>query len=94
MKIEFPQIDEQFIQAQVARGYYGSEEDLVREAVKRLREKESDPHARLIEALERGEADIRAGRTVPYNQEFLDDCEARARENVAKGIRPNPDVCP
>jgi hypothetical protein len=24
----------------------------------------------------------------------MDEAEKRARENIAKGIKPNPDVCP
>jgi antitoxin ParD1/3/4 len=94
MNINFSPVDKQFIENIVEDGYYSNVTEAVRDAVRRMREAFNNKHARLVAALEAGDKDIREGRTVRYTPEFLDDCEKRARENVANGIKPNPDVCP
>lgn len=94
MNINFPPVDERFIKSVVKGGYYSNATEFVRDAVRRMRQSFDDKHARLKAALEAGDKDIREGRTVPYTPKFLKECEQRARENVAKGIKPDPDVCP
>jgi len=93
MNINFSPVDDHFIKSTVEDGYYSNATELVRDAVRRMREGFNAPRARLMAALEEGMADVEAGRTVPYTPEFLDECEERARENVANVIKPNPDVC-
>lgn len=94
MNINFPAVDENYIKSKVEAGFYSNATELVRDAVRRMRERDLGMSPRLLKALELGEADIRSGRTVPYTATFMDECEKRVRENIATGIKPNPDVCP
>lgn len=81
MHIEFAKVDEAFIKASVAGGYYKSEAEVVRDAVRRIREDKEKAREELYEALRLGDADIAAGRVKPYTPELLQSIikEARAR---------------
>lgn len=92
MNIDFPAIDETFIKGKVTGGYYTNATELVRDAVRRMREADDSKIVRLARALEAGEADIAAGRTAPYTPELLAGIEKEARRRARKGRKPNPDV--
>ena len=95
MNINFPPVDENFIKSMVESGYYSNATEMVRDAVRRMRERgDNDKRARLRAALAEGERDLAAGRMVPYTPQFLDDCAKRARENLTRGKKLNPDVLP
>lgn len=64
MNINFPPVDDGYIKAKVESGYYSNATEMVRDAVRRMREQD-DRHNRLLAALEIGERDIAAGHTVP-----------------------------
>ena len=93
MNINFPPVDEGYIKAKVENGFYSNATELVRDAVRRLRELD-DRHARLVTALELGERDVSAGRTTAYTPELLSQIVQEARAHVAEGGKPNPDVVP
>ena len=67
--------------------------EMVRDAVRRMREQD-DHHGRLLAALEIGERDIAAGRTVPYTPDLLQQIEQEARTHAANKLPTNPDVIP
>ena len=95
MRIEFPQIDDVFIRNQITAGYYHNATELVRDAVRRLRENaEAAQQGRLVAALQRGAAEIDAGKGVSYTETFIEESKERARKNSAAGRKPNPDVLP
>jgi len=94
MHIEFAPVDEKYIKDSVKNGYYRSEAEAVRDAVRRAREQEEAKHSRLLTALQLGEGDASAGRTVPYTPDFLKESTERARKIVKEGKPLNPDVCP
>jgi putative addiction module CopG family antidote len=94
MHIELAPVDEKYIKESVKNGYYRSEAEAVRDAVRRARELEEAKHSRLLAALEVGEKDIREGRTVLYTPDLIKESTARARKMVADGQAPNPDVLP
>jgi antitoxin ParD1/3/4 len=91
MNINFPPVDEGYIKAKVEGGYYSNATELVRDAVRRLRELD-DKHARLLMALELGECDIAAGRTAAYTPGLLGQIEQEARAHAAQGTKPDADV--
>lgn len=91
MNINFPPVDDSYIKAKVEGGYYSNATEMVRDAIRRMREQD-DRHARLLTALETGERDIAAGRTVPYSSDLLNKIEQEARTHAAKKGRVNPDV--
>jgi len=94
MNINFPPVDEKYIQSMVKNGYYSNATELVRDAVRRLREKESAKEERWLAAIKLGEDDIKAGRTVPYTPKLLDKIMKNAIKNAKSGKKLNPDVCP
>jgi len=93
MNIKFSPVDEGYIKAKVEGGYYSNATELVRDAVRRLRELD-DKHARLLTALEIGERAVAAGRTAAYTPELLGQIEQEARAHAAQGSKPDPDVVP
>ena len=93
MNINFPPVDESYIKAKIAEGFYSNAAELVRDAVRRLREQDDNKHARLVAALEVGKQAIREGRTALYTPELLAQIEQEARQHAAEGRKPNPDVC-
>ena len=93
MNINFPPVDESFIKAKVEGGYYSNATELVRDAVRRMREVD-DKHSRLLAAIEQGERDIAVGRTSPYSPDLLARIEQEARQDAAVNRSSNPDVIP
>lgn len=94
MNIVFPPVDESYIKAKIEDGFYTNATELVRDAVRRLREQDDAKYARLMAALEEGMQDVRGGRTVTYTPELLEQIEKEAIQHAAEGRKPNPDVCP
>ena len=94
MNINFPPVDDSYIKTKVEDGFYSNATELVRDAVRRLREQDEDKYGRLMAALEAGEQAVREGRTKPYTPDFVKESTARARKMVADGEAPNPDVLP
>ena len=94
MNINFPAVDESFIKGMVDGGYYSNATDVVRDAVRRLRQEEEHKRSRLLEALEIGERAIREGRTTSYTAKLLDEIEQDARKHAAEGGKPSPEICP
>lgn len=82
MHIRFAEADEAFIKASVEEGLYTSETELVRDAVRRLREKQN---SRLYHAVQKGIDDIEAGRTVPLTPELMESIMQRAKEKSETG---------
>ena len=94
MNINFPSVDEGFIKGMVDGGYYSNATEVIRDAVRRLRQQEEAQRTRLTAALELGERAIKEGRSAAYTPELLERIERNAREHAAEGGKPNPDVCP
>ena len=94
MNIDFPSIDDGFIKIMVSNGYYTNATELVRDAVRRLREADEAKRQRLMQALEIGDADIAAGRTTRYTPDVLAQIKLDARQYAAAGKKPNADVLP
>jgi len=91
MNINFPSVDAGYIKTKVESGYYSNATEMVRDAVRRMREQD-DEHRRLLAALEIGERDITAGRTVPYTADLLNEIEEEARAHAVNSRPTNPDV--
>ncbi|MGH8498156.1 MAG: ribbon-helix-helix domain-containing protein [Methylococcales bacterium] len=94
MNINFPPVDESYIKAKIRDGFYSNATELVRDAVRRLREQDDGKYARLMVALDGGEQAIREGRTETYTPQLLDQIEQDARQHAAEGRKSDPDVCP
>jgi antitoxin ParD1/3/4 len=93
MNINFSPVDEKFIKQSVDEGIYSNANELVRDAVRRLRESE-ERHLELLAALELGEADIAKGRTRTYSRDLVQAVRERAINRAASGEKPKSDVAP
>jgi antitoxin ParD1/3/4 len=93
MNIDFPPVDEGYIKDKVKSGYYADASELIRDAVRRMREQD-EKREQLIAALHAGEEDIAAGRYRAYNSDVLAEVVQNAKEKAAAGRKPKPDVTP
>jgi putative addiction module CopG family antidote len=78
MPYQFPPDVEELIKLQMQSGGYGSEDDLLRDALQALEERRHavlDEDAEVIAGIERGLADMNAGRSRP-----LDEFDAQFRK--------------
>jgi antitoxin ParD1/3/4 len=82
MNINFPPVDESYIKTKVRSGFYSNATELIRDAVRRMREQD-EQRSRLLVALKKGEEDIAAGRYKLYSPELQSEI-----------IEPKRDVTP
>jgi antitoxin ParD1/3/4 len=94
MNVMFPPVDESYIKAKIEDGFYSNATELVRDAVRRLREHDDQKYNHLMAALEVGEQAVREGRIRPYSPQVFEEIKRDARQHAAEGRKPNPDVCP
>jgi antitoxin ParD1/3/4 len=64
--------DRNFIKSQVSAGFYTSEIEVVRDAMRKMRE-EKERIARFHAAVAKGEQDIQEGRTQEFTQDVMDE---------------------
>lgn len=91
VNVSFSPIDEGYIKTKIAEGYYGDAAELVRDAVRRLRELDDDKHARLMEALDRGDKAIQEGRTTTYTPKLLDKIARTVKQQKAGNTKTGRD---
>ncbi len=94
MNVIFPPVDESYIRAKIEDGFYSNATELVRDAVRRLREHDDAKYIRLMGALERGERDMHEGRGEAYTPQLYQQIVTDAAQYAAQGKKANPDVCP
>jgi len=94
MHVRLSEVDENYIKGKVESGFYTSENDVVRDAVRRMREEE-ERIARFQAAVRIGDEQIERGDTVPYSKELMEQISQRAVQRAKQG-KPidNPDVLP
>lgn len=90
MNIQFPSVDETYIKQQVDAGFYSNATELVRDAVRRLRE-EHERRTTLRAAVQTGEG--RGGHN-PYTPERFEEIKKNARAKATRGHQAHPDVLP
>lgn len=94
MHVRFSDVDEYYIKAKVESGFYTSENEVVRDAVRRMREDE-ERIARFQAAVRLGDEQIERGETVPYSKELMEQIGQRAVQRAKQGKKiDNPDVLP
>ena len=76
--------DRNFIKSQVKAGFYTSEIEVVRDAMRKMRE-EKERIARFHDAIAKGERDIQAGKTQELTQEFMDEIIENGIESAKSG---------
>jgi putative addiction module CopG family antidote len=92
MKVSFAEIDEAYIRSKVQAGYYSSVTEVIRDAVRRLRENEQH---RLSVALDVGERAITKGKTQPLTPALLEATFQRGIEKAKQNEKiSRADVTP
>ena len=87
-------VDENYIKGKVESGFYTSENEVVRDAVRRMREEE-ERIAGFQAAVRLGDEQIERGETVPDSQELMAQISQRAVQRAKQGKKvDNPDVLP
>ena len=71
MHVRFSDVDEHYIKGKVESGFYTSENEVVRDAVRRMREEE-ERIARFQASVRIGDEQIERGETVPYSKELME----------------------
>jgi antitoxin ParD1/3/4 len=93
MNINFPAVDETYIKQKVESGFYSNATELVRDAVRRMREADEQRQA-LLAAVQVGDEQIARGAYRVYTPELFEEIKRNARDKVKRGHQPNPDVLP
>ena len=81
MHVRFAEADANFMKAAVEQGFYTSETELVRDAVRRLREQQLNASP-LFQAVIQGRKSIDEGRTTPYSAELMKNIRQRAIDSA------------
>jgi len=84
MHLRFSDVDEHYIKGKVESGFYTSENEVVRDAVRRMREEE-ERIARFQAAVRLGDEQIARGDTLPYSKELFEQIEQRAIQRAMNG---------
>jgi antitoxin ParD1/3/4 len=92
MSIQLPPQLEEIIRDKVASGRYHDAAEVVSEALHALDDAERLEELRA--ALAEGDAQAERGEYELWTPELRAEIRREARQMVAEGRRPNPDVCP
>ena len=84
---------ETFIKGQVASGSYGNATEVIRDAIRRMQAEETRLHAWQA-ALKKGDDELDAGQSVPYNAATLDDITTSAKKAMHSAQGVDADVLP
>lgn len=84
---------EAFIKGKVASGYYGNATEVIRDAIRRMQAEELRMTAWKT-ALKKGDDELDAGQSVPYNAAALDDITQSARKAMHGAQGMDADVLP
>jgi antitoxin ParD1/3/4 len=84
---------EQYLQSKVGTGFYSNASEVVRDAIRRMRE-EDEKLAALRAAVQIGDDQLERGEGTPYTPERLETITAKAFANARQGKKVNPDVAP
>jgi antitoxin ParD1/3/4 len=84
---------EQYLQSKVSAGFYSNASEVVRDAIRRMRE-EDEKLAALRAAVAVGDEQLARGEGAPYSAELLEKLTERAMANARAAKKVSPDVTP
>ncbi|MDO9225800.1 MAG: type II toxin-antitoxin system ParD family antitoxin [Pseudomonadota bacterium] len=84
---------EQYLQAKVGSGFYGNVSEVVRDAIRRMRD-EDEKLTALRAAVRAGDDQLALGQGRDYSQERLEQITEQARANSRNGKKVGGDVTP
>jgi putative addiction module CopG family antidote len=94
MTIQMPADVEAIIRRRVASGRYGSEADVLRDALDALDQRGHERYLLLRAKVRAGFEEAERGELVDVTPELFDELEREADELALQGHLPNPDVRP
>jgi len=98
MNISFSSVDEAYIRQMIEAGFYANPTELIRDAVRRLREmseSKGDFDNPIYEAVMKAERNIANGAPlIPYTSALMNDMMKNASIRASRGEKPSPDVIP
>jgi putative addiction module CopG family antidote len=95
MHIRFSEIDANFIKEAIEQGFYLSETELVRDAVRRMREStQAQNNNRFKQAVDAGVKSLENGDTVTFIVDTMKEVKQRAIKNLKdnKGYNSNDSI--
>jgi len=84
---------EKFVQSKVDTGFYSNASEVVRDAIRRMREEE-EKVAAMRAALKIGDDQLDKGQGVAYTSDLIKRTAEKAKDNARRGRKVNPDVIP
>ena len=84
---------EQYLQSKVGAGFYGNASEVIRDAIRRMKEEE-DKLTALRTAVQVGDEQLDRGEGTSYTPERLEAITANAFANAARGKVVSADVKP
>ncbi|MDA0738510.1 MAG: hypothetical protein O2999_01840 [Nitrospirae bacterium] len=93
MNIRFPDVDEHYIKTKVESGFYMNETELVRDAVRHMRE-EDERKCQFLTAIKVGQDKMADGQHREWTPEVLGEVRKAATTKIQEGRKPKPDVLP
>lgn len=93
MHIKLPKEMENYLQAKVSAGFYGNASEVVRDAIRRMRE-EDDKLEALRSAVRAGDDELDRGEGRTYTPELLENLTETARAGAKQGRKVRRDVAP
>ena len=93
MNINFPPVDEQYIKGKIDAGFYSNATELVRDAVRRMREAD-EKRQELLAAVQLGEEQIARGQYQHYTPELFETIKRNSIQKATNDHPLNPDVLP
>jgi len=84
---------EQYLQSKVNAGFYGNASEVIRDAIRRMREDE-EKLAALKAAIKVGDDQLERGEGISYSSEALEEITALAFKNAHQNKKVSPDVVP
>jgi len=93
MNIRFPDVDENYIKAKVEAGYYMNETELVRDAVRHMRE-EDERKSQFLSAIKVGQDQVASEQHREFTPEVLSELRQTATRKIQEGHKPKSDVLP
>ena len=93
MNIRFPDVDEHYIKTKVEAGFYMNETELVRDAVRHMRE-EDERKKQFLSAIKVGQDQTVRGQHREFTTEVLDELRQGVARKIQEEHTPKSDVLP
>ena len=93
MNIRFPDVDEHYIKKKVEAGFYMNETELVRDAVRHMRE-EDERKSQFLSAIKVGQDQVVGGQHRELTPDVLSELRQTATRKIQEGHKPKSDVRP